>query len=503
MSDRLLKYFKYQESNTMNAIETKQNSIKNQNEVTSTIADTPRHLNETDLLDITFYQNAVLDFIRNSDTPITIAFQGEWGCGKTSMMNVIRDGLCKNGEQPYYDIWINSWQLGLLQPAHLSVINVLKFIVAQLILIGKNNHLIQSPSSEEELATLLQKITESDTTKLIASTIATLVAPGSSIIVERLLSKIAELIKQIKNNNSKIIDNSTTDYASNIIQLRDKLSDLITEILDNNNNNPNLAHKKGFIFFIDDLDRIDATEAVRILEIFKNVFDIKNCIFVFAIDYKIVIEGLEPKLGRLTVKNEYKFRAYFDKLIQLPLTLPYQSYDIKLFISENFQKVGYLTKDELSNYKILNAKDRTTLSILADVITHSIGTNPRSLKRYINMLSLVDKYFYALANSSYSVLKKENNDSNKQSHIFVRIIIAMLVCVQIKYPEIYDKLLDNPCLLANLDLSQYQQYDITNTEYVVKNIYDIVLYYCSNNTIALETALRPAVNILSKIYPKS
>lgn len=55
-------------------------------------------LKKTSLSDIPFhasvndfgterYVNGLIKFIRNSSAPITIALQGEWGSGKTSLMN--------------------------------------------------------------------------------------------------------------------------------------------------------------------------------------------------------------------------------------------------------------------------------------------------------------------------------------------------------------------------------------------------------------------------------
>ncbi len=46
----------------------------------------------------------------------------------------------------------------------------------------------------------------------------------------------------------------------------------------------NGPQRRGFMFFIDDLDRINPESAVQILELLKNMFEVDNCIFVLAID---------------------------------------------------------------------------------------------------------------------------------------------------------------------------------------------------------------------------
>jgi len=61
----------------------------------SSIIDVPRKYSEADLFGIQKYQNALVKFISLTNTPITIALQGEWGSGKTSLMNQLRYELDK------------------------------------------------------------------------------------------------------------------------------------------------------------------------------------------------------------------------------------------------------------------------------------------------------------------------------------------------------------------------------------------------------------------------
>ena len=52
--------------------------------------DVPRQPNQEDLFGIQVYQEALIEYIKYTGTPITIALQGEWGSGKTSLMNSLR-----------------------------------------------------------------------------------------------------------------------------------------------------------------------------------------------------------------------------------------------------------------------------------------------------------------------------------------------------------------------------------------------------------------------------
>jgi uridine kinase len=47
----------------------------------------------SDSLEIASYHEALVDFIKKTDTPMTIGVQGEWGSGKTSLLNQIWNRL--------------------------------------------------------------------------------------------------------------------------------------------------------------------------------------------------------------------------------------------------------------------------------------------------------------------------------------------------------------------------------------------------------------------------
>ncbi|MBP3857245.1 MAG: hypothetical protein IK990_16705 [Ruminiclostridium sp.] len=58
-----------------------------------------------DLFKIDKYVRALCTFIEKCDTPMTISIQGDWGSGKTSMMNMMRETMKKT----VCPIWFNTW----------------------------------------------------------------------------------------------------------------------------------------------------------------------------------------------------------------------------------------------------------------------------------------------------------------------------------------------------------------------------------------------------------
>ena len=91
------------------------------------ITDEPIKSFEQDTLNLEHYVAALLEFIKTTDTPMTIGVQGQWGSGKTSMLNSIKKHL--DSETEYRQIWINSWELSILCSPEETLIKVIEEIV--------------------------------------------------------------------------------------------------------------------------------------------------------------------------------------------------------------------------------------------------------------------------------------------------------------------------------------------------------------------------------------
>ena len=354
----------------------------------SSIIDVPRKHDQEDLFGIKVYQDALIKYIKLTDTPITIALQGEWGSGKTSLMNLLRWNLCEVDNAPYYPVWINTWQYSLMKSPQQAIISILEGIVNQ---IGALNPNAQRNESMKKIGGLFKKM----------ATVGAKVAVGVAGIDGGVVDDI------VGNDNAQ----------SDINQLKEEIGKLINEALAND------PSKIGFTFYIDDLDRIDPPIAVEILELLKNIFDLEKCVFILAIDYDVVIKGLKPKFGELTDKNEREFRSFFDKIIQLPFSMPVASYNVDTFLVDALSKIEFFALNELSDTQLAET--------LSEVARLSVGSNPRSLKRLTNTLSLI-----SIINAEKST-ETEIDTLNKTLNF-------SLVCMQIAYPYIYNQLTEEP-----------------------------------------------------------
>ena len=357
----------------------------------SSIIDVPRKHTQEDLFGIQVYQNALIKYIKLTDTPITIALQGEWGSGKTSLMNLLRYNLCDVENAPYFPIWINTWQYSLMKTPSQAIISILEGIINQIGALNPNTQ--RWAESKRKIGGLFKKMA-------VAGTKAAVGAVGID----------SGLVDEVLDGNDSA--------ASDIMQLKEEIAKLIADALEKD------STKQGFTFYIDDLDRIDPPVAVEILELLKNIFDLEKCIFILAIDYDVVIKGLKPKFGELTEANEREFRSFFDKIIQLPFSMPVASYNVDTFLVDALSKIEFFTQKEL--------EDASLAENLSEITRLSVGTNPRSLKRLTNTLALI------------SIIYEEQKGGSGESSLLDKLINYALVCIQIAYPYIYNQLSEEP-----------------------------------------------------------
>jgi len=355
-----------------------------------------------DSLEISSYHEALVDFIKKTDTPMTIGVQGEWGSGKTSLLNQIWSKLEKSNDEHdddhnYLQIWVNSWEHSLLCTPEECLLKIINEIIVELLNadVDKNKR----DAIKEGVQSLMKG----------ALRISSSLAAG--------------------NAGAQAVDSLFNNESNTIKKLRQQLKELVQEIK-NLETNP----YQRVVVYVDDLDRIEPKDAVKILELLKNIFNVPDCVFVLAIDYQVVVKGLKEKFGKPSPENDWEFRAFFDKIIQLPFSMPMASYDIGKYVLSLLENINYYESD----------KDQLEEELIESLVTLSIGTNPRSIKRLINSLSLIK-----ILNDT-----KNESDSGGGSAIDnadVATVMLAMVCLQIANSEIYDMLVAEPTFADTWD----------------------------------------------------
>jgi len=342
-------------------------------------------LNREDTLNVSRYINALTKFIVESDTPITIGLQGEWGTGKTSMMYLLQEELrVKN----IATSWVNTWQYSLFRDANETTPAILNGLLSNL--------------------------------KESCGTNWTIKEKGDKLVkIGRFFSHLGnQFVKDKLGIDAEAAANEAnsgfTHTRIEIAEIKKDIQEIIDTLISDSRN-----PYQRVVFFVDDLDRINPSEAVQVLESLKNIFDFENCVFVLAIDYDVVVKGLESKFGKKTEENEREFRSFFDKIIQVPFSMPIGTYDIDSFLISKLQNLGL---EVATNQK----------QIYLQIVKQSVGYNPRSLKRYLNTFSLLN-----------TIRKADGSDTDSE----VELMLFALLGIQISFPKIFRYLTINPSFL--------------------------------------------------------
>ena len=215
----------------------------------SSLSDTPLTVPVNDF-GTEHYVNGLIKFIENSEAPITIALQGEWGSGKTSLMNKLEQRLC--GEDgKFIGVNINTWEYSMLASQEVTIVKILQKLVGAL----------AEPSMKEKVGRFFDKFSRAT------------VKAGLGMFTSE--TGVVD----------DVLDGFGTNRPSELEQLKEVLEESIEK-------RTTVSNKSSVFVFIDDLDRLNPPVAVEILELLKNVFTLNKCIFVLAIDYEVVVKGL-------------------------------------------------------------------------------------------------------------------------------------------------------------------------------------------------------------------
>ena len=354
----------------------------------ASITDKPIAKLEQDSLNIQKYSNSLSKFIKNSDTPITIGLQGEWGTGKTSLMSLLLENFNNSGEgREIATSWVNTWEYSLFKGASETTPAVLSGMLEKLRDENQDIWTIKDVAADK-----VKKAT-----KFLSGLANQVIANQTGINIKDAAS-----------------DSFTEKNVAQIVEIKNLITSIINELIEHNDNKI-----QKVVFFVDDLDRIPPTDAVEVLEALKNIFDIPNCLFILAIDYDVVVKGLESKFGPKTKENEREFRSFFDKIIQVPFTMPVGAYDITTFL-----------KTKLNDLGIEPIVIEARIGHITKIVRYTVGNNPRSLKRYLNTFSLINQIM-------------DDDDENEKDNDNIILLFAVLG-IQVSYPQIFRLLTQNP-----------------------------------------------------------
>ena len=284
-----------------------------------------------DTLGMKGYARGMSNFVLSCRTPMTISIQGEWGSGKTSFMNMIKENVSEKA----VPIWFNTWQYSLFGEEGELETSLLHSFLKQL-------------GGEKNRAAEILKFLGSGL-KIAAA------AAGSYYLGNP--ENVDAFFKSIEGFSSK-----KANYVASLESLKSEIQNEINKNLKN-------SGKERVVVFIDDLDRLRPVRAVELVEVMNVFLGCENCVFILAVDDEIISQGIKGKYGE-SIDTE-KGKNFFDKIIQMPFNLPRAQFDNEEYFGALLEESGLEAEGMI--YYCINALD---LSVKAE--------NPREIKRIFN-----------------------------------------------------------------------------------------------------------------------
>ena len=207
-----------------------------------------------------------------------------------------------------------------------------------------------------------------------------------------------------------------------------------------------LGDEKIYIF-IDDLDRLDATEILEVFKLVRSTLSISNLVYILIYDKAHIQSVLEKEVTEGNAKN------FLDKIIQTEYHIPsngsISDYFIESVAIESFAK--HFCKN-FSDY------EKAVIEILADNLEGGLGvqesenfrnifnshiTTIRDLKRLINSFLITVNCRYSIDDEAVNAESKVADASKTQylgEKVYEIYFQFLLEILKARYPAVYDKL---------------------------------------------------------------
>lgn len=383
------------------------------------------------------------------DLPLTIGAYGDWGCGKTSLLQMIQRQL----SDEHLVIWFNAWAYAQQRDALwraflLAIISRFRdedFRAHLLDDRALEQMLADKPLSRDAIAKQLDEQLDRLETSLYRSKVyrehagydigwENVAMLGARTALRLLPGVGGELAKALEVQAAQGQDvkelfgvlkarerEELREHTQSIEQFRNEFAQLIHRYI-------NRAGRR-LICFVDDLDRCLPEDSVGVLEAIKIFFDCGegeplSCAFVLGMDRRVVEQGIAVRYASYRQSGQARAEPvdagqYLDKIIQIPFTVP----PLSTAQIERFARRWCATY-------------QPDLERCVPLIAVGVAPNPRSVKRTLHTLSLVS--------STRAAMQLPTSPETLA-------LLTKIVVTQTSYEPFYRELTRRPNLILELE----------------------------------------------------
>ena len=309
------------------------------------------------ILDFNLYRDAIVNIVKNSYPKFTMGIFGDWGAGKTTLINSIDKAL--QTDKDLIIVRLEAWRY---RREPFALVSMLKTIAYAL-------------PAEKQFEDLKQKL-ETSAINFLKKTPDILTS-----IVTKYVSEEDEISQEMfdsfkKEFNSKIqliaeLDRDTVYF--------DGFEDIRKEIKNLRLDNPAFR----IIVFVDDLDKCSPKKALEILEFIRVFHDIDGFIYIIGISQDMMVKLSDIENNETSTEGEH----YIKNLIQVPITLPKWSNQDIVKLVRDFIKKG-----------MIHEKVKEVIDKNIELISVAVDNNPREIKRFLNNFIVAHEIFSSKKN---------------------------------------------------------------------------------------------------------
>lgn len=275
---------------------------------------------------------------------MTVGLYGQWGSGKTSIINMATEHLETKYSETCVVVNFNPWIYSNAESLHQA------FFVTLAATLGKS-----IKTDGQKIAGELK--TYGELTSSVGS-LAALLQPQWAVPLKLVGSAGSKLLKAFGGKHS--------GEGQDINQTRDRVNNLLEK------------SEKRVVVVIDDIDRLDGDEIHQVFRLVKNVAHFSNISYLLSFDREVVKQVLSKRYP----ENPKVGGDFIDKIVQLPLYVP--SAESELILSYLNEEVNRIIE---SKRLVVNDEDTSRFqTIFYSREAWKLFTTPRKVIRYLNTL---------------------------------------------------------------------------------------------------------------------
>jgi hypothetical protein len=338
------------------------------------VADEPIRRPDDDLLRFKDFVDLIEGAVRSTEAPFVYGVLGDWGTGKTSALRLLearfRDENGRlgprfpDGGNIIVPIWFDAWkyenEAHIVYPLLYAIKKQYEFDVGQ----EKRSRI--ASAFRTVVATSLLAIGQVGLKALLSN------LTSGAVDLKLLEESITRVRKAQEGQEQSPFESILSDWTDSVGQFSEAFEALLDtyarELVGSED-----QQRVRFLILVDDLDRCLPETTISILESIKHHLSVPRCIFVLAINGRVIYQTIRRKYGSEMIDG----REYLEKIINYSFYMP------ELDLSREREAMREFV--EKQRQVILGRDDlRREFNALINALSECKFNNPRRIKRILN-----------------------------------------------------------------------------------------------------------------------